>query len=461
MTSFGTKLRGNEKLAALTDKLQNGTAAYADAYEYALEVGAALSDTFGEELSSDVLPDGKMYFNIANRVVRDPLTRAYRLIADECEGVQKKLNTAAGIGLKAQRPDYPENRIKGFIDRLSSEPDYDKVSWMLKEPVKTFSESIVDDSVKKNAEMHYNAGLSPQIIRTAAAGCCEWCTAVEGKYRYPDVPKDIYRRHKFCRCQVEYDPRNGKRQDVHTRRWSDQEGYVRYRELKETNFESGQKQERERKIKFGPGENFSQKDRELIRTRQVITASNNIFIDNNLNFSKKEIRRIDKAISKAKSIHGIENDCNIPFVVTNNRGKIGSYNPVTDVCFVDVSIADPSKTIAIQRKEGYASPERHESTLVHELFHWKDAEEYRNAGNIINISDRSSPYIQYRIDVSEKALISLGLEMNSQDINRISHYAFEKWLDNDFDEVYTEYRTQKLLSWKNASDHSGKHQKTG
>lgn len=233
MTSFGTKLRGNEKLAALTDKLQNGQAAYADAYEYALEVGTALSDTFSEELSSDVLPDGKMYFNVANRVVRDPLTRAYRLIADECDGVQTGLNTAAGIGLKAQRPDYPESRIKGFVDRLSSESDYDKVSWILKEPVKTFSQSIVDDSVKKNAEMHYNAGLSPQIIRTAAAGCCEWCTEVEGTYPYPNVPKDIYRRHNFCRCQVEYDPRTGRRQDVHTRRWSDEKGYVKYRKLEE------------------------------------------------------------------------------------------------------------------------------------------------------------------------------------------------------------------------------------
>lgn len=233
LTSFETKLRGNEKLAALTDKLQNGTAAYADAYEYALEVGTALSDTFAEELSSDVLPDGKMYFNIANRVVRDPLTRAYGLIADECEGVQTQLNTAAGIALKAQRPSFPENRIKGFIDRISSEPDYNKVSWILREPVKTYSQSVVDESIRKNAEFHYKAGLSPEIIRSAAAGCCEWCTAVEGKYPYPNVPKDIYRRHNFCRCQVEYDPKTGKRQDVHTRRWSDQEGYVRYRDIED------------------------------------------------------------------------------------------------------------------------------------------------------------------------------------------------------------------------------------
>lgn len=228
MTSFGTKLRENEIIAALTDKLHNGTATYADAYEYALEVGTDLSDVFAEELTSDVLPDGKMYFNIANRVVRDPLTRAYNLIADECEGVQTQLNTAAGIALKAQRPSLPENRIKGFIDRISSEPDYDKVSWILKEPVKTYSQNVVDDSVKKNADFHYKAGLSPRIIRSAAAHCCEWCNDVAGTYPYPNVPKDIYRRHNFCRCQVEYDPRNGKRQDVHTRRWSDEKRYVKH-----------------------------------------------------------------------------------------------------------------------------------------------------------------------------------------------------------------------------------------
>lgn len=225
MTGFGKKLRDDDTLSGLTEKLEKGTAVYADAQEYAYRVGAALSETFREELSSDVLPDGRMYFNIANRVVRDPLTRAYKLIADECEAVQAGLNRAAGIGLTPQRPAFPENRIKGFVDRISSEPNYDDVSWILGEPVRTYSQSIVDDSVRANAEQHYKAGLSPRIIRTSAAHCCEWCNDVAGTYDYPAVPKDVYRRHNFCRCQVEYDPRTGRRQDVHTRRWSDEKNY--------------------------------------------------------------------------------------------------------------------------------------------------------------------------------------------------------------------------------------------
>lgn len=32
-----------------------------------------------------------------------------------------------------------------------------------------------------------------------------------GKTTYPDVAKDVYRRHENCRCTVEYDPGGAKR----------------------------------------------------------------------------------------------------------------------------------------------------------------------------------------------------------------------------------------------------------
>lgn len=386
MTSFGTKLRGNEKLAKLADKLQNGTAAYADAYEYALEVGTALSDTFGEELSSDVLPDGKMYFNIANRVVRDPLTRAYRLIADECEGVQEKLNTAAGIGLKALRPDYPENRIKGFIDRLSSEPDYDKVSWMLKEPVKTFSESIVDDSVKKNADFHYKAGLSPQIIRTAAAGCCEWCAAVEGTYPYPNVPKDIYRRHNFCRCQVEYDPKTGRRQDVHTRRWSDQEGYVRYREIDET--------ERIRKrVLKNSDDVFITIDARTSGGKDVIKPKN---IRKDLMKSPQGIKALEKIKMHGTSVfieYGLD-----PIDVYGEKVS-GLYDPIDNAITI---FASETKTVKETAR-----------TLIHEAFHIDD--------------NGSFQLSEVRSYVQEKRHDKRGAALTRQEVEDIINFVKERY----------------------------------
>ncbi|CAG7589950.1 hypothetical protein PEPTYR26121_01104 [Peptoniphilus tyrrelliae] len=40
-------------------------------------------------------------------------------------------------------------------------------------------------------------------------------------YEYPDVPKDVYRRHQRCKCTVDYLPGDGRKQDVHTKKWID------------------------------------------------------------------------------------------------------------------------------------------------------------------------------------------------------------------------------------------------
>jgi len=70
----------------------------------------------------------------------------------------------------------------------------------------------------ENAEFHYKSGMSPKIIRKETGKCCKWCKNLVGTYRYPDVPKDVYRRHQNCRCTVEYIPKKGVRQDVHTKK---------------------------------------------------------------------------------------------------------------------------------------------------------------------------------------------------------------------------------------------------
>ena len=125
------------------------------------------------------------------------------------------------MGIKAIKPKVNQDRIDGIINRVSSEPVYNDVSWLLDEPVVTFSESIVDEFIEENASFHYKSGLSPKIVRIPEAGACKWCKAVAGTYRYPDVPKDVFRRHDFCRCVVDYTPGDGKWQNVHNKRWKE------------------------------------------------------------------------------------------------------------------------------------------------------------------------------------------------------------------------------------------------
>lgn len=212
----------SEVLKDLLSKLHHSKASYLDANQYAIEIGEILSKVLGASLTNETLPDGKMYYNIAQRVLTDVLGRNHELVSDYTEQVQKNLNSEAKIGLTAQVPELNQDRIDGLVNRLASEGSFDDVKWLLDDPIVNFCQSIVDDSIRKNVEFHHKVGLSPKIVRRVVGHPCKWCKSLEGSYNYPEVPKDIYRRHGDCRCIVDYHPGNGKKQNVHTKKWTNE-----------------------------------------------------------------------------------------------------------------------------------------------------------------------------------------------------------------------------------------------
>lgn len=229
----------SEVLQEISQMLQDGRITYADANRAAWEIGKALSNAYQTVLSSEVLPDGRMYYNIADRVVGSTLTEAYGDVADIAEQTQNILNRNAGIGLRAMRPELDPDKIKGIVDRLSSEAVFDDIKWILDSPVVAFCQKIVDESVKQNVDFQGKAGMEPRIIRKTAGRCCEWCRALAGTYKYPDVPQDVYRRHDNCNCTVEYDPGSGKKhQDVWSKKWKYEKDFDRIRERSQTGINS-------------------------------------------------------------------------------------------------------------------------------------------------------------------------------------------------------------------------------
>lgn len=198
--------------------LEGKKATYKTANEFAIEIGDILSKALGMSLSADKLPDGKMYYNIAQRLLTDVLRRNHELVSGYTSDVQKNLNQEAKIGLKVQVPELNLDRIAGIVNRFSSEENFEDVSWLLGEPIVNFTQSIIDDSIRKNAEFHAEVGLSPKIVRTTVGNCCKWCQKLAGSYVYPNVPNDVYRRHQNCRCTVNYKTSDGKRQNVWNKR---------------------------------------------------------------------------------------------------------------------------------------------------------------------------------------------------------------------------------------------------
>ena len=101
MERFEYHKKNNHVIDRCEKRLANGTATYGeDAYQYANALGACMSDAFMDVITQDKLPDGHMYYNIAERTVRPALEHIGVLAGAYANGVQQILNEQYGIGLK-------------------------------------------------------------------------------------------------------------------------------------------------------------------------------------------------------------------------------------------------------------------------------------------------------------------------------------------------------------------------
>ena len=215
---FNSSLNQSSKVASIQSKLTKGTATYLDAQTYSIELGELLTKAFKNNLSSDVLPEGRMYFNIAERILNETLGTNHQLISTLTKQVQETLNANAGLGLKSAEVPVYQSKIKSLINRIANEENFDDIAWMLGEPVVTFSQNIVDETLKANVDFQGKSGMRPIVTRVVHGHKpCDWCRSKAGTYRYPDVPKDVYKRHDSCKCSVTYDPGDGKKKDAWTK----------------------------------------------------------------------------------------------------------------------------------------------------------------------------------------------------------------------------------------------------
>lgn len=218
-------MESSRKAARIAGKIDQGTATYEDALEYARESSRITNGSLKKHIP-EVLTDGKLYRADADVVVRQPMRRSGKKVAETAAEIQQRLNEEAEIGIRAIVPEVNEDQITGIITDICNAESYESGSDRLFSQIENFLEGTVDDCVRENADFQYQAGLEPTIERQAVGKCCAWCSNLTGIYQYADVGNkgnDVFRRHKNCHCIVSYNPGNGskKRQNVHTRQWTD------------------------------------------------------------------------------------------------------------------------------------------------------------------------------------------------------------------------------------------------
>ena len=180
-------------------------------HDYAVKVGDSLAEAYAKVITADALPDGTLYYNIAEKVIRPTITEAHGLVSDVADACQTAQNKKIGIGLKPIRPPIEEDRLAGLIDAMTSGYFDDAVIY-LDEPVKNIVDHFADHHLEKNAEFLENSGVETLVIRTAEANCCEWCSEKAGTYEsYADArDNEAFGRHEGCRCDLEIQSSRGR-----------------------------------------------------------------------------------------------------------------------------------------------------------------------------------------------------------------------------------------------------------
>lgn len=393
---FDHKISDSKKLTTLSEKLAKGTATYKEAHEFAIESGGILSQVFQNNISSSVLPDGRLYYNIADRIIRPMMGDLYEGVADYAKDVQALLNKQQKIGIKAIKPELNEDKVQGIIDITSGKEHFDDIAYMLGDPLINFAQTIVDDAVRANADFQYKAGLSPKIIRTSTGKCCKWCDNLTGVYEYEEVSdtgNDVFRRHKHCRCLVEYDNGDGKRTNVHTKKIVDRKDSAvdLMGERKDYNFSTKRN---------GKNVNYH------IRT-QKIDRETNIYSQTYTKNAQEMIHTLKKKIQDDINFKNIDN---IVIAKHSTLNAIAAYMQETNTFFICEELIESSqlkKLIDID----YFPARTLDDVLTHEIGghkrHWEQAKKImhekgialQDAKDILDVNLRTYVENQQKSDI--------------------------------------------------------------
>ena len=235
MTDFNEYIN-NEIIEELLKEAKVEGADYSIAYRYAIEVNACLNKALRKNVSADKLPDGRLYYNIAQRLFNTALNSEHGLVSSMAKEIQETLNRDSELGIKAIVPSINYGRIEGIakavaFNQLDPQAYGDVIEKKLFTYTENFSMSIVDDAIKANASFQNELGLDAVITRISNPGACKWCIDLEGVYNYEEIRSKnnpVFQRHTNCKCIVLYkSSRDVRYADVHMKGQYDTESVDR------------------------------------------------------------------------------------------------------------------------------------------------------------------------------------------------------------------------------------------
>ena len=280
---------------------------------------------------------------------------------------------------------------------------------------------------------------------------------VEGyEIMYPGDPDADPEMVYHCRCKltsalVKYPRRNAMRRDNTTGEVIPMQTYEEWYEGKKKKFSIDDNEQSFRSTAIDSNQVKEFPTPKCLITAHKIPASRyGIFVSDRFHLKPKAMHQLEQILDDVYGILGNPTE-NRPTVVVVpyeelNDDSIATYNSVQNAIRIYAGLASADiKAIATLQVDGVCSSDRR-STLLHELIHWQDAQEYQRLYRKITNNADAEAYRDW-IKAKSKDILE-KLAHKGYNIYEISNYAKKELQKKKpgYDEAYTEYRTKRYLT---------------
>ena len=200
---FEKQYQTSKEVNRLIKKIMDGKATHEDSYKFAQTVSDFLNKAIKKNMTGSTLPNGKLYYHIAESVLTPLLKNNHALVTSYVKDVQSLLNKKEDIPIKGITAKCNTDRIQGICSEFSRSDAFEETRQELNDSVENYTLSCVDDTIKENVKFLNELGYHEVVERHAESGACKWCRSIEGTYDYSsDMDNAVFKRHKRCKCII-------------------------------------------------------------------------------------------------------------------------------------------------------------------------------------------------------------------------------------------------------------------
>ena len=115
---FEKNMESSEQIQSILKSLEAETATGKDMCVFSRLVGECAAAALESNLTSEKLPDGHLYWNIASRIIEPLLKEIHKIVMAAATQQWESSDKKNGIGMKCIEIGFPEDRIKDLVNKI-------------------------------------------------------------------------------------------------------------------------------------------------------------------------------------------------------------------------------------------------------------------------------------------------------------------------------------------------------